>query len=257
MSATNTPNLGMPYVQPNQSQPNLTINESLDILDAAVGGQGVSIAVKQFGVSPAGEQPTCKTLIFEGASVFAESDDVARVVIETPSGGGGGSITVEDLTVSPHVTIDDVTTIRLSGNGVVVTMGSDGVAELAISGEAVSDSGTPCFFQIACSDLVTALSTGTNNGYFRAPHAFTITAVRSSVLDASSSGLPTVDIKNGGVSILSTALSIDATEFTSVTAATPAVVSSPNVADDDMITVDITTAGTGTKGLIVTLIGTF
>lgn len=255
MSGSSTPNLGLPYVVPNQSQPSIPINTAFDILDAAVGGVGVSIAVKEVGDSPAGDVPHCKTLRIAGATVTPESDDTALVTIPA------GSMTVEDLSVSPHVTIDDVSTIRFSGSGVAVSAGSDGVAHVAISGGGGggSDNEPPqkCFFQIACSDLVTSLSTGTSVGYFRAPHAFTIDAVRSSVLVDSSSGNPTVNIKRNGTTILSTQLSIDSGENTSTTAATPAVISDAEVNDDDAITVDITTAGTGTKGLIVSLIGHF
>lgn len=109
--------------------------------------------------------------------------------------------------------------------------------------------------QLALSDLTTALTTGTSNAYVRAPRAFTITAVRASLLTVSSSGTVTVDINVNGSTILSTKLTIDASEKTSVTAATPAVVSSASVSDDDEITFDIDAAGTGAKGLIVTVIG--
>lgn len=110
--------------------------------------------------------------------------------------------------------------------------------------------------QIAASDLTTALVTGTLKAYLRAAQPFTLTGVRSSVAVVSSSGLVTVDIKKNGTTMLSTLLSIDASEKTSVTAATPAVISVSSVADDDEITIDITAAGTGAKGLMVTLIGT-
>jgi len=109
---------------------------------------------------------------------------------------------------------------------------------------------------IAVSDETTNLTTGTAKLTFRMPFAMTLTAVRSSLSTASSSGLVTVDIKESGTTILSTALSIDATEKTSTTAATAAVISDTALADDAEITVDITAAGTGAKGLKVTLIGT-
>lgn len=88
------------------------------------------------------------------------------------------------------------------------------------------------------------------------PFAMVVTAVRASLTVVSSSGNPTVDINEGGTTILSTKLSIDASELTSTTAATPAVISDPNLADDAEITIDIDTAGTGAKGLKVWIIGT-
>lgn len=110
--------------------------------------------------------------------------------------------------------------------------------------------------QVAVSDETTSLTTGAAKITFRMPFAMTLTAVRSSLTTVSSSGLVTVDIKESGTTILSTALSIDASEKTSTTAATPAAISDAALADDAEITVDITAAGTGAKGLKVTLIGT-
>lgn len=110
--------------------------------------------------------------------------------------------------------------------------------------------------QVAVSDETTNLTTGTAKVTFRMPFAMTLTAVRSSLSTVSSSGLVTVDIKEGGATILSTALSIDATEKTSTTAATAAVISDSALANDAEITIDITAAGTGAKGLKVSLIGT-
>jgi hypothetical protein len=108
---------------------------------------------------------------------------------------------------------------------------------------------------IACSDEGTALTTGTAKVTFRMPHAMTLTNVRSNVNTASTSGLVTVDINEGGTTILSTKLTIDANEKTSTTAATAAVISDTALADDAEITVDIDVAGTGAKGLKITLIG--
>jgi hypothetical protein len=111
--------------------------------------------------------------------------------------------------------------------------------------------------QVACSDETTPLTTGVNKIRFRAPHAMTLLAVRASLSIVQSSGsILTVDINKNGTTILSTKLTIDNSEFTSTTAATPAVISVPSIADDDDITVDIDQVGDGTAcGLKVTLIG--
>lgn len=113
-----------------------------------------------------------------------------------------------------------------------------------------------CEIGIAMSDETTAITAGTAKVTFRMPWAMTVTAVRASLTTASSSGNPTVDINEGGTSILSTKLSIDATELTSTTAATAAVISDSALADDAEITLDVDTAGTGAKGLKVWIIGT-
>lgn len=107
---------------------------------------------------------------------------------------------------------------------------------------------------LAVSDESTAITTGTAKITFRAPFAMTLYQLpRASLSTASTSGIPTIDINKNGTSIFSTVLTIDANEKTSVTAATAAVLSTTTFADDDEITVDIDTAGTGAKGLKITL----
>ena len=118
---------------------------------------------------------------------------------------------------------------------------------------------TPFELVVAASDETTALTTGTAKITFRMPRAITLTAVRASLTTAQASGnIFTVDINEGGTSILSTKLTIDNTEKTSTTAATPPVISDASLADDAEITIDIDQIGNGTaKGLKVMLIGTY
>jgi hypothetical protein len=112
-------------------------------------------------------------------------------------------------------------------------------------------------FQFACGDETTAISaTGTNIVRLRAPQALTLTGVRASLNGACTTGTFSVDIFVNGSSILSTKLTIDATERTSVTAAVPAVLSSTTLADDAEVRVDILNVGDGTAfGLKVALLG--
>jgi hypothetical protein len=153
-------------------------------------------------------------------------------------GGTDGNVIVDDAAgesvtitkwVSRRVAVDD-----LPGGG----------------GGAVTES-----IIIAVGDESTAITTGTAKVTFRMPYAMTLTAVKASLTTASSSGNPTVDINEGGTSILSTKLSIDSGEKTSATAATAAVISDSALAADAEITIDIDTAGTGAAGLKVTMIG--
>jgi len=118
--------------------------------------------------------------------------------------------------------------------------------------------GLPEAIQLAASDETTALTTGVKKVTFRMPFRLNLTQVRASLSTAQSSGaIFTVDINNSGVSILSTKLTIDNNETTSLTAATPAVISASGLNDDDEITIDIDQIGNGTaKGLKITLIGT-
>ena len=100
----------------------------------------------------------------------------------------------------------------------------------------------------------TDIQTGTGQFRFRLPFAMELYQIpRASLSTASSSGAVTVDINSGGSTIFSTNLTIDANETTSITAATPAVLSTTSIADDSQITIDVDGAGTGARGLKITL----
>jgi hypothetical protein len=99
----------------------------------------------------------------------------------------------------------------------------------------------------ALSDETTNLTVG-NLISFRMPFAMILSEVRLSVNDAPTVSSLIVNVKEGGVSIFSTLLSIDAGELTSVTAAVPAVISDANMADDALITVSTTQIGSGNTG---------
>lgn len=109
---------------------------------------------------------------------------------------------------------------------------------------------------IAASDESAALTTG-QKVTLRAPFAFKATGIRGSLKTAQSSGsIFTVDVKESGTTILSTLLTIDNTEKTSTSAATAAVISDPDIADDAEMTFHITQVGAGDAvGLKVYLYG--
>lgn len=105
-----------------------------------------------------------------------------------------------------------------------------------------------------------ALATGNGQAFFPVPTAMNgmiLASIICTVITKSTSGAPTVQINNQTTTfdMLSTACSIDANEFSSLTAATPAVVSSTHraVTTGDLLSVNVTVAGTGTLGLIVEL----
>lgn len=107
---------------------------------------------------------------------------------------------------------------------------------------------------VALSNETSDITTGVAKLTMRMPYKGQLVGLpRASLNTVSSSGLPTVDINKNGVTMLSTKLSIDVGEKTSVTAAAPPVVSVPTFADDDELTFDIDVAGTGARGLKVLL----
>jgi len=117
--------------------------------------------------------------------------------------------------------------------------------------------------EVACSDELTALSVSDDLITFRMPYAMTLNAgiagVRASLTTAgTTSGVTTIDIEQGGTSILSTLLTIDYSELTSYTGATPVVISTTALTDNAVITVnvDVLSGGATESGLKIQLIGT-
>jgi hypothetical protein len=110
--------------------------------------------------------------------------------------------------------------------------------------------------EFACSDFVSVLYSLNGVSYKRMPFAGTIQEVRASVITAPTGAVITVDINKNGTSILSTKLTIDAGEKTSVTAATPVVISDTTFSNDDEFTIDIDGVGSteSGRGLIVTIV---
>jgi hypothetical protein len=135
---------------------------------------------------------------------------------------------------------------------------SDPRTPIAHNHPASQITGLPVELVIACSDETSNLTQGASKVTFRSPYAFTLTAVRASVNTAPTGASLVVDINKGGTSVLSTKLSIDASEKTSVTASSAAVISDSSIADDAEITIDIDQVGNpiAGKGLKVVLIGT-
>ena len=100
-----------------------------------------------------------------------------------------------------------------------------------------------------------AVTTG-DHTTLRAPTAFTLTGVKASLYDDSSSGVVELALKKNGVDMLSTNVTIDSGEKTSVTAAIPAVISVTAVAADDELTVEVIDDGTAATGAVFVLEGT-
>lgn len=112
---------------------------------------------------------------------------------------------------------------------------------------------------IACSDESTALTAGTAKVTFRFPWACRLTKVRVTLSTAQATGsIFTADINFSAATVLATKLTIDNTEKTSRTAATPFAFTSTDtlVDDDEECTIDIDQVGDGTaKGLKVWFFG--
>lgn len=162
--------------------------------------------------------------------------------------------TLTSLTSGTH-TVSANANIAMSGTLSQIS-GANLVSATYLSGDGslLTNLKANSFMTIALSDESTAITTGVGKVSFRAPFAMTLYQIpRASLSTASSSGNPAINIKKNSTTIFSTTLTIDANEKTSTTAATAAVLSTTTFADDDEITMDIDAAGTGAKGLKVTL----
>lgn len=155
---------------------------------------------------------------------------------------------IADFLASTYVPLSSITTNILSfGSGDFATAAQGAQAELIE-------------IQLAASDETSALTTGDGKVVFRAPCAFRLTDIRASVTAAPTGALLLAQIRNAGNDVLSTRVSIDATEKTSVWAATPPVINATyrDFADDAEIHVDLDQVGStiAGAGLKITLLGT-
>lgn len=105
-------------------------------------------------------------------------------------------------------------------------------------------------------DYATFLATGNvAGGDFECPFDGTITEVYAYSDTAGTTNTTTVDINKSGTTILSTKITIDSTEKTSRTAATPPVISVSSITEGNIITVDIDAVQTSpARGLTVVLV---
>jgi hypothetical protein len=202
------------------------------------------------------------TNINNGAALIVEGDDTgdltvpANATVAFPVGTVIGLRGYDNVVEAVGVTVTPTSSTLEIPAGTTATLEKTGTDAWILHNGSAQSTITK-YIQFAASDETTALTTGTGKTTFRMPHAMTLTGIRASLTTAQTSGsIVTVDVNEGGTTILSTKLTIDNTEKTSTTATTAAVISDSSLADDAEITVDIDQVGDGTaKGLKITLIG--
>lgn len=152
--------------------------------------------------------------------------------------------------------VGDVVVTHDGNIWVCTTAGTPGTWTRVPSGTVAQERITE--IKIFDDDTVTA--TGDGRAYFCVPSPYNglnLIDADAFVTTVSSSGTPTVQIRNvtQAADMLTTRITIDASEFTSYTAATPPVIDAANddVATGDIIAIDVDVAGTGAKGLGVIL----
>jgi len=169
--------------------------------------------------------------------------------------------TVGGTPILSSLTAPQFTTVEL-GHATDTTLSRVSAGVMAVEGDTII---TEKVFKRVIQIQVTdpngdAITTGDGKAIlFITPelNGYNLTDADAGVTTVSSSGNPAIQIRNvtDSVDMLSTAITIDASEFTSYTAATAPVIdtSKDDVATGDRIAIDIDTAGTGAKGLTVFL----
>lgn len=162
------------------------------------------------------------------------------------------------LSGSPSAPMGAATKQYVDSLSLATIVGSTGLSSqvLTSNGDGTyrwAGSGNTLVFQLACSDLITSLTINTNVGYFRAPIPFTLTQIRASLLTASTGGGVTITVTANGLNLLNNLTIAQNAKSSSVTSAGLLNTAIP---DDAEILVNITSAGSSAKGLIVTLLGT-
>lgn len=155
-----------------------------------------------------------------------------------------------------HNNIDSPPIQRTVGNGnfLIVSDGTTSVKptdEIDFIGAAVSKSNQTATVKVNRFVLYRVLAPTTTDavgtvvgGDFVMPFTGALTSVGATVDTAGTTGTTQFDIKKNGSSILSTKITLDSTEKTSRTAATPPVISSTTFSTGDIYTFNIDTVQT-------------
>jgi len=252
------------------STSSVSLTTSPEIALRFVGETGAAPPVSyDIGIRPSGSTQDSYDLVLpadagtSGQVLSINSVSLPSINLEWSSAGIGDALTSQPLSQFAPTTSTELRGVMSdeTGSGSLVFAQGPTLISPAlgtpVSGN-LSGCTIPFVYSAAVSDETTSLTAGTAKLTFRMPCAMTVTSVRASVGTAPTGSTLIVDINENGTSILSTKLSIDATEKTSTTAAVPAVISDSALADDSEITIDIDQIGSTIPGagLKVTLIGT-
>jgi len=199
---------------------------------------------------------TVDSIIIDGTNIGHTSDTDAMAI------SSGGVVTFSQVPLFPADTIetadiqaDAVTGAKIADDAIDSEHYTDGSVDLAH----ISTAAKTEVIAIACGDETTATAAATAVVTFHMPYAFYLTGIKAGVTTAPVGSVLTVDLNEAGSTCLTTKLTIDASEKTSATAATAAVIggAGPALAADALMTIDVDGVGSSTAGagLKVYLIG--
>ena len=183
------------------------------------------------------------TPITTGDLLYIVRGGVSYKALESdlPSGGGSGTVTSVAVSGSDGIEVDSGSPVTTSGT---IALGLNKTTLLSFLG--LSDT-FPLGFAFGGEDDDLVVGTGAIT--FQMPNfATTLTGVSVNVKTAPTGSVATFDLNEGGTSVLSTKITIDAGEKTSETAATPPVISDSAIAANAIMTIDIDTIGSTVAG---------
>lgn len=195
----------------------------------------------------AGPASSTKTFTFPNASTTVLTTNAAVTVAQ----GGTGVATLTGIVKGNGTSNFSAATAGTDyyAPGSTDVAVADGGTGASTKAAAITNLGLNQEYCYALSDQATDLTTGTAKVTAYLPAAATVTAVRSYVNTAPTGSTIIVDINEAGTTIMSaTKLSIDASEKTSGTAASAAVISDSSIAANAEITFDIDQVGSTIKG---------
>lgn len=243
---------------------------------APLTGGGDLSANRTFAVSAASETASGVSELATQAETNTGTDDVrsvtplklatstsvvhpARSISTTAPLAGGGDLS-GDRTLTVGAASDTASGVAELATAAETTTGTDATRAVTPDGLAGSAYGTAVIGILVTDPQGSVLTTGDLKAYVRIPvtlNGWNLIGVAGHVSTVSSSGTITVQIRNvtDTVDMLSTALTIDASEKDSATAAAAAVInaSTDDVATADEIAIDVDSSGVGAKGLFIEL----
>lgn len=236
---------------------NKTIDGSNNTLTVLAGSQlSGQVPLANGGTGAALVDPNADRIMFW-------DDSAAATAYLTP----GTGLTISGTTITPDASSTTASGIIEIATSAETTTGTDNARAISPDGFSGSDYGKRVIGILVSDPQGSAISTGDGKAVVRIPsvmNGWNLVGVAGSVSTVSSSGIPTAQLRRSrrtnattrsDADMLSTKLTIDASEFDSSDAAAAAAIDTSNddVNTGDYIFIDIDVAGTGTKGLYVEL----
>lgn len=176
------------------------------------------------------------------------------VKFEAVQGGINVQVDADDMPGSGAAGVTSVsgTTNRItSTGGATPVIDIDPAYDAAITAEIAAAIATAIatnrVLEVAFSDKVTPITAGTDKENFGAPYTTTILEIWVFLGTVQASGTTfTVDVNVNGSTMLSTKITVDNGEQTSLTAAVPCVISNGAWTKGDKVSIDVDQVGNGT-----------